>query len=68
MLVPDAVTALMAGHVDAAAVVEPVLSRLQTPRTDSCFAGRCWFDARLDSDDSPEGSHRQAAGSAGCLP
>ncbi len=30
MLVPDAVTALMAGHVDAAAVVEPVLSRLQT--------------------------------------
>ncbi|NLA57888.1 MAG: aliphatic sulfonate ABC transporter substrate-binding protein [Firmicutes bacterium] len=30
MLVPDAVTALMAGHVDAAAVVEPVLSRLQS--------------------------------------
>ena len=30
MLVPDAVTALMAGHIDAAAVVEPVLSRLQT--------------------------------------
>jgi sulfonate transport system substrate-binding protein len=30
MLVPDAVTALMAGHVDVAVVVEPVLSRLQT--------------------------------------
>lgn len=30
MLVPDAVTALMAGHVEAAVIVEPVLSRLQT--------------------------------------
>lgn len=30
MLVPDAVTALMAGHIDAAVVVEPVLSKLQT--------------------------------------
>lgn len=30
MLVPDAITALMAGHIDAAVIVEPVLSRLQT--------------------------------------
>ena len=30
MLVPDAVTALMAGHIDAAVIVEPVLSKLQT--------------------------------------
>ncbi|HHV94138.1 MAG TPA: aliphatic sulfonate ABC transporter substrate-binding protein [Firmicutes bacterium] len=30
MLVPDAVTALMAGHIEAAGVVEPVLSRLQS--------------------------------------
>ncbi|NMB46558.1 MAG: aliphatic sulfonate ABC transporter substrate-binding protein [Firmicutes bacterium] len=30
MLVPDGVTALMAGHVDAAVVVEPVLSKLTT--------------------------------------
>lgn len=29
MLVPDAVTALMAGHIDAAVIVEPVLSNLQ---------------------------------------
>jgi sulfonate transport system substrate-binding protein len=30
MLVPDAVTALIAGHIDAAVIVEPVLSKLQT--------------------------------------
>jgi sulfonate transport system substrate-binding protein len=30
MLVPDAVTALMAGHIDAAIIVEPVLSKLKT--------------------------------------
>lgn len=30
MLVPDAVTALMAGQIDAASIVEPVLTNLET--------------------------------------